>query len=140
MKVGDLIKKLAYDAINIQFLTPAAQSIGNSLGSVVSSLFSFDGGGYTGAGSRSGGLDGKGGFMAMLHPNETVLDHTRGQGGGGTAVINQSFNFGNASADTVAQLRAEAARIKAETLAAVPAAMMQAVRTSTGVARAMRGG
>jgi hypothetical protein len=32
----------------------------------------FDGGGYTGSGPRSGGLDGKGGFMAMLHPRETV--------------------------------------------------------------------
>lgn len=39
----------------------------------------FDGGGYTGNGSRSGGLDGKGGFMAMLHPQETVIDHTKGQ-------------------------------------------------------------
>lgn len=38
---------------------------------------SFDGGGWTGFGSRSGGLDGKGGFIAMLHPQETVIDHTR---------------------------------------------------------------
>lgn len=38
---------------------------------------SFDGGGFTGIGSRSGGLDGKGGFIAMLHPQETVLDHTK---------------------------------------------------------------
>jgi hypothetical protein len=143
MKLGDLIKRLAFDAINIQFLTPAAQKAGNFLGNAVTNLFkSFDGGGYTGSGSRSGGIDGKGGFLSVLHPNETVLDHTRGQGmgGGGTAVIQQTFNFGNATGDTVAQLRAEAARIKAETLAAVPAAMVQAVRTSTGVARAMRGG
>lgn len=38
----------------------------------------FDGGGYTGSGSRSGGLDGKGGFLAMMHPKETVIDHTKG--------------------------------------------------------------
>lgn len=142
MKVGDLIKKLAFDAINIQFLTPATQKLGSTLGSAVSSIFkSFDGGGYTGSGSRSGGIDGKGGFLSVLHPNETVLDHTRGQGmgGGATAVIQQTFNFGNASADTVAQLRAEAARIKAETLAAVPAAVLQARRTSTGFAAALRG-
>jgi hypothetical protein len=43
---------------------------------------SFDGGGYTGNGARAGGLDGKGGFLAMMHPRETVLDHTRGGGGG----------------------------------------------------------
>lgn len=38
----------------------------------------FEGGGYTGDGPRAGGLDGRGGFMAMLHPRETVIDHTRG--------------------------------------------------------------
>lgn len=52
---------------------------GSFLSSFVSSIFSFDGGGYTGSGSRSGGLDGKGGFQAMLHPQETVIDHTKGQ-------------------------------------------------------------
>lgn len=48
-------------------------------------LFSFDGGGSTGGGPRSGGLDGRGGFMAMLHPQESVVDHTRGQNAGGRA-------------------------------------------------------
>lgn len=42
---------------------------------------SFAGGGYTGSGSRSGGMDGMGGFPAILHPNETVIDHSRGGGG-----------------------------------------------------------
>jgi hypothetical protein len=37
---------------------------------------SFAGGGYTGSGSRSGGIDGQGGFPAILHPQETVVDHT----------------------------------------------------------------
>lgn len=50
------------------------------------SVASFDGGGFTGRGSRSGGLDGKGGFMAMLHPNETVVDHTKG--GAGVTIVN----------------------------------------------------
>ncbi|NKX40357.1 phage tail tape measure protein [Rhodobacteraceae bacterium R_SAG2] len=44
---------------------------------------SFDGGGYTGSGPRVGGLDGKGGFLAMLHPQETVEDHTRSNRSGG---------------------------------------------------------
>lgn len=43
-------------------------------------LASFEGGGFTGAGSRSAGLDNKGGFHAVLHPNESVVDHTKGQG------------------------------------------------------------
>lgn len=63
---------------------------GSSFGSQDLGL-SFDGGGYTGGGSRSGGLDGKGGFMAMMHPRETVIDHTKGGGVGVTVnVINQS--------------------------------------------------
>jgi len=63
-------------------------------------LLSLDGGGYTGSGPRSGGLDGKGGFMAMLHPRETVVDHTKGQSSGGT-VVNQVFNISaNTSDDT----------------------------------------
>ena len=51
----------------------------------------FDGGGYTGMGSRAGGVDGKGGFPAILHPNETVVDHTKGQSTGGGANI--TFNI-----------------------------------------------
>jgi len=51
---------------------------------------SFDGGGYTGMGARAGGIDGKGGFPAILHPNETVIDHTKGQGMGATVNFNIS--------------------------------------------------
>lgn len=40
---------------------------------------SFDGGGFTGIGTRTGGIDNKGGFPAILHPNETVTDHAQGQ-------------------------------------------------------------
>ena len=36
---------------------------------------SYEGGGYTGDGARTGGIDGRGGFPAILHPNETVVDH-----------------------------------------------------------------
>jgi hypothetical protein len=48
---------------------------------------SFAGGGYTGSGPRSGGMDGRGGFPAILHPNETVVDHKRGGAGGMVRVI-----------------------------------------------------
>jgi len=54
---------------------------------------SYDGGGYTGSGARSGGLDGKGGFLAVLHPRETVVDHTRGQGLGARVQIVPSPYF-----------------------------------------------
>lgn len=39
---------------------------------------SFAGGGWTGNGPRTGGLDGMGGFLAMMHPREIVRDTTRG--------------------------------------------------------------
>ena len=55
---------------------------------------SFAGGGYTGNGARAGGLDGKGGYMAMVHPRETVVDHTKGGGTGGVTII-QNNTFGN---------------------------------------------
>jgi hypothetical protein len=48
---------------------------------------SFAGGGYTGNAPRSGGLDGQGGFMAMLHPRETVIDHAKTSSGGGVPNI-----------------------------------------------------
>jgi hypothetical protein len=53
---------------------------------------SFEGGGFTGTGPRSGGVDGKGGFPAILHPNETVTDHTKGQRGNSGAA-NVTFNI-----------------------------------------------
>ena len=62
-------------------------------------LASFEGGGFTGTGSRSGGLDGKGGFMAMVHPNETVVDHTKGQTGGVTIINNVDASGGGADVD-----------------------------------------
>jgi len=60
---------------------------------------SFDGGGFTGRGSRSGGMDGKGGFPAILHPNETVVDHTKGQSGGITIVNNIDATGADANVD-----------------------------------------
>lgn len=62
-------------------------------------LPSFAGGGYTGSGSRSGGMDGNGGFMAMLHPNESVIDHTKG--GSGQIVVNQTINVSTGVQQTV---------------------------------------
>ena len=63
-------------------------------GSVRPQARTFAGGGYTGNGARAGGLDGKGGFMAMMHPRETVVDHTKGQGGGITVIQNNTFQSG----------------------------------------------
>ena len=61
-----------------------------TVGKAVDGLQSFSNGGYTGSGVRAGGVDGRGGFPAILHPNETVIDHTKGQGMGATVNFNIS--------------------------------------------------
>lgn len=74
--------------------------------------FGFDGGGYTGDAARLGGVDGKGGFMAILHPQETVIDHTKpSRGMGGGTVTIGSMNFpGITNAREARTASAEAAR------------------------------
>ncbi|WP_108398951.1 hypothetical protein [Devosia submarina] len=60
-------------------------------------LPSFAGGGFTGTGARAGGLDGQGGFLAMMHPNETLLDHSANRANGGnTVVMNQNISLAGA--------------------------------------------
>ncbi|WP_051294635.1 phage tail tape measure protein [Gemmobacter nectariphilus] len=80
--IADLLMEMAKVQMRNAIIGLAGSGgfLGKVIGSIGASLTpSYDGGGYTGSGSRSGGLDGKGGFMAMLHPKETVIDHTRGQ-------------------------------------------------------------
>lgn len=67
----------------------AALAVANGMAQVAQiKSQSYEGGGFTGVGSRSGGVDGRGGFPAILHPNETVIDHTKGQGQGITIINN----------------------------------------------------
>lgn len=65
-------------------------------------LASFAGGGWTGNGSRTGGLDGMGGFLALMHPREQVIDTARGQSSG--AVYNLTFNGGVSRSEVMAGL------------------------------------
>ena len=78
---------------------------------------SFDGGGFTGTGGRSGGMDGKGGFPAILHPNETVVDHTKGQGGGITVVNN--IDATGAGADVDMKIRAAMQQTSQQTILSI---------------------
>jgi len=78
---------------------------------------SFDGGGFTGRGSRSGGMDGKGGFPAILHPNETVVDHTKGQSGGITIVNN--IDATGAGADVDMKIRAAVQQSSQQTIMSI---------------------
>lgn len=72
----------------------AVAAAGSSLiSSIQSATLSFEGGGFTGSGPRTGGVDGKGGFIATLHPNETVIDHTRGQSAAAPQVNLRQINL-----------------------------------------------
>ena len=70
-------------AVAAGFTEPLAASVG-----ALAFAGSFNGGGYTGNGIRAGGIDGMGGFPAILHPRETVIDHTKGQGAGEQTIVN----------------------------------------------------
>lgn len=88
-KTREVIKGLTQDIIRLALRMQVTQPLANQLaglfsstpattgGGASASTPTFDGGGFTGSGARTGGLDGKGGFLAMLHPRETVVDHTR---------------------------------------------------------------
>jgi methyl-accepting chemotaxis protein len=92
-----VVEQLMRIAIQQMIIKPIATSL-------FGSLPSFDGGGYTGMGIRAGGLDGKGGSLAVVHPNETVIDHTKGQGMPSAPTVN--FNISTVDAAGFDQLLA----------------------------------
>ena len=96
-----VIEQLARIAIQQMILKPLTDMFGSAFGSF-GDLFSADGGGYTGMGARAGGVDGKGGFPAILHPNETVIDHTKGQAMNSGSTVN--FNISTVDAAGFDQL------------------------------------
>ena len=92
---------------------------GLNIAGIIANNPSFDGGGFTGTGARSGGVDGKGGFNAVLHPNETVIDHTKNQnsgGGGGSVTLNLTIN-GDPNPMVVEQIREQSANLALNMLA-----------------------
>jgi hypothetical protein len=102
--VKDVFRYVMAQVIKVQVANPLANAINSALSgargsggfgsSIIKKLFgeSFDGGGFTGTGARAGGIDNKGGFPAILHPNETVIDHSKGQSAS-QSNVNISFNI-----------------------------------------------
>lgn len=134
--LASIFKQIAANILNAgiqQALTQAFSGAGGGGGwfaGLLSAAFggtkaatpTFDGGGFTGYGSRSGGVDGKGGFPAILHPNETVMDHTRGQGRqGGSQSYAMTIDLRGTTGDR--ELDAKIARAGQAILAQVPATM-----------------
>lgn len=128
---GDAISALAdrmLDDLLDRAMSPLSDALGSMFDGLLSGLFtggggtgtvkpvagliargmgvgSFEGGGRTPVGPRAGGLDGRGGFLAMLHPNESVIDHTRDSGPLGAVRMGDTYvsvQGSNASAAEIA--------------------------------------
>ena len=101
------MQKLIIDKMFESFggLFKKSPSVDTSSLKLPTTIPSNEGGGFTGLGNRSGGVDGKGGFLSVLHPNETVIDHAKGQSvGGGSPTVN--FNISTIDAAGFDQLLA----------------------------------
>lgn len=137
-KLSDTMKKIALDIIEIAYqqaiAKPAAGALSGAISGLLGGIFGglgtpgasaagagtpFEGGGSTGNGPRSGGIDGKGGFRAILHPQETVIDHTKGGSGGGTYYIDARGADREGLARVEAQIRALSGSIEKRAVAAV---------------------
>ncbi len=145
VKLKDFLNGLARDYANLllqkQLIEPAVKESSKwfdaAFGLASSYFSSYDGGGYTGMGARSGGLDGQGGFMAMLHPNETVIDHSKGQGMGGVTVVqNVSIDARGADAGVEARIQSAMRQAKAEAVAEVASRASRGGSYASAVGRA----
>lgn len=148
----DFANSVINDLIRIQvrqsITQPLSQAMSGGVSSFVSSLFgtqapapvvnasaavpAFAGGGYTGSGARSGGVDGMGGFPAILHPNESVIDHSMGQSSG--VIVNQTINLSAGVSQTV---RAEVMSMMPRIMDATKSAVADAKRRGGSFGKAM---
>lgn len=136
LNFADLANSIIRDIIRIQIQKGVTGPLANAIGGVDwGSIFGgggssvpidgYAGGGYTGGSARSGGMDGQGGFLAMLHPQETVIDHARGQGMGSSVVVNVAVD---ASGQTKTSGDGDGARLGNLIGAAVRAEIIQQQR------------
>lgn len=137
MLVQYYITQSIFGAITSAFPTGGGGNVnaaGNAAGTNLGGSRSFNGGGFTGMGSRSGGVDGKGGFPAILHPNETVIDHTKGQSSG--VVVQQTINVTTGVQQTV---RAEIVQLMPQIALAAKGAVADARLRGGNFSKAMAG-
>lgn len=109
------------------------KAFGLGAGGIVGGILpSFAGGGYTGDSPRSGGLDGKGGFLAMMHPQEWVQD---GAGSGGSSKVQvEVFVNDDGTLGAIARTAGAAAGAKA-----APGAVAADIARNGVTSRAMQG-
>lgn len=89
LSISDLVRSILADFAQIAarrfIFGPLANALSGALGGLgggplnamgAGPLRGFAGGGHTGWGARSGGLDGMGGFLTVMHPQERVVDES----------------------------------------------------------------
>ena len=133
MLVQYYITKPLFDAITGSFGGGSTTSTPTTATTYGGALV-MEGGGFTGYGSRSGGVDGKGGFPAVLHPNETIIDHTKGQSSG--VVVQQTINVTTGVQQTV---RAEIVQLMPQIAQAAKGAVADARLRGGNFSKAMGG-
>jgi len=128
--LGQLLSRMAEALANRAFmaLLGGGKIGGSGLGGFLTRLLSFSGGGYTGNGSRTGGLDGQGGFLAMMHPQETVTDHRSGPAG----AMSVSIGFDASAGGFTAYVKDQAGKVLAS---ARPQIVSDAVGATYAAAR-----
>ena len=136
MLIQKYIVDAAFGFITSSFGGGNANAGGVAAGTNLGGSMSMDGGGFTGMGSRSGGVDGKGGFPAILHPNETVIDHTKSGGGSGGVTVNQTINVTTGIQSTV---RAEIVQLMPQIAQAAKGAVADARLRGGNFSKAMGG-
>ena len=131
-----LIQKYLVDAAfsGITNFFNGSQQVANAQ-TIAKGVYSGDGGGYTGRGARAGGLDGKGGFAAVLHPNESIIDHTKGQSMGVT--VQQTINISTGVQSTV---RSELVQLLPQIAAVTRSSVADARLRGGSFSKAMVGG
>jgi hypothetical protein len=140
--LADLLIQLAQVQFQKAFLGLASGggTVGNIFGALGNALTvpktvpNYDGGGYTGGGARTGGIDGKGGFPALLHPNETVIDHTKpGNAGGGQVSVVVRMDGGN----LVPVIESVSGNVTAKAMASYDRQLNARIRQANGDRRAL---
>jgi len=132
-----ILADMAKMFIRQQITQPLFTAIGSAFAPAstgTTAVPSGNGGGFTGLGARAGGIDGKGGFPAILHPNETVIDHTKGQGMGGAVSV--TLNISTGVSQTV---RAEIANLMPQITEATKGAVLEARQRGGSYSRGLAG-
>jgi len=95
---------------NIGAMASVVSATASLISNISSVVLSFEGGGNTPSGPRSGGVDGRGGFFAIMHPDETVIDNTRTTNRGGDTQVNV-LNYGDNDITTQTRTRGDGTKM-----------------------------